>query len=187
MTTHPFNRQHNLNGWIITSTNFGKTWKLDATNQDFFTGRVASAHFIQFGKDDADAPDGYVYADFPAADDGNSYWENGDYLLLGRVPKDRILERSAWEFYAGRQPSGQELWDSDPSQGRADLPISTYDRGGPHNLQSGLKALLPGKLRVPRRTFQSPAISSAPPETACPSQLTLFEATTTVRSMVTLL
>ena len=97
-------------------TDFGKTWKLDATKQEFFAGRVASAHFIQFGKDDADAPDGYVYADFPAADDDKSYWGNGDYLLLGRVPRDRILERSAWEFFAGRQPSGQELWDSDATK-----------------------------------------------------------------------
>jgi hypothetical protein len=41
-----FNRQHNLNGWIVTSTDFGKTWKLDATKQDFFMGRVASADGI---------------------------------------------------------------------------------------------------------------------------------------------
>jgi hypothetical protein len=111
-----FNRQHNLNGWIITSTDFGKTWKLDATKQNFFEGRVASAHFIQFGKDNGDASDGYVYAYFPAADDGNAYWENNDYLLLGRVPSDQILVRSAWRFFAGKQESGQELWDADAAK-----------------------------------------------------------------------
>lgn len=85
-----FNRQHNINAWIVTSSDFGKPWKMDTTPTDFFTGRLASPHFLQFGKDYADARDGFVYAYFPAADDGNSYWENGDYLLLGRVPKDKI-------------------------------------------------------------------------------------------------
>jgi hypothetical protein len=101
-----FNRQHNINGWIITSTDFGKTWNREATPTNFFSGRLSSAHFLQFGQDYADARDGFVYAYFPAADDGNSYWENGDYILLGRVPKDDILMRSAWEFYTGLNTSG---------------------------------------------------------------------------------
>jgi hypothetical protein len=171
-----FNRQHNLNGWIITSTDFGKTWKLDATRQDFFTGRVASAHFIQFGKDDSDAPDGYVYADFPAADDGNSYWENGDYLLLGRVPKDRILERSAWQFFAGRQPSGQELWDSEPAKA---VEIFRY----PHMTGEDHITYNPVLKRyfLANYGFHDRHLNPRPYHqgkgTACPSQLTLFEAT----------
>jgi Domain of unknown function (DUF4185) len=173
-----FNRQHNLNGWIITSTDFGKTWKLDATRQDFFTGRVASAHFIQYGKDDADAPDGYVYADFPSADDGHSYWENGDSLLLGRVPKDRILERSAWQFYAGRQPSGQELWDSDAAKA---VQIFRYPRmtGEDHiTYNPALKRYFLANYGFHDGHLNPRPYHQHSPETACPSQLTLFEATT---------
>ena len=44
----------------------------DATPLDFFTGRLASPHFIQFGQDYAGARDEYIYASFPAGDDGGS-------------------------------------------------------------------------------------------------------------------
>jgi hypothetical protein len=169
-----FNRQHNLNGWIITSTDFGKTWKLDATRQNFLEGRVASAHFIQFGKDNADAPDTYVYAYFPAADDGNAYWENNDYLLLGRVPSDQILVRSAWRFYAGKQESGQELWDADDAKA---VQVFRYPRmtGEDHvTYNPGLKRYIlanygfhDGQLN-PRPYHQGKT-------TQCPSQVTLFE------------
>jgi hypothetical protein len=88
-------------------------------------GRLASAHFIQFGKDYADARDEFAYAYFPAADDGNSYWENGDYILLGRVPKDKILVRSAWEFYTGLNSSGQPPWSKDDRKAQ---PVFRYPR-----------------------------------------------------------
>jgi hypothetical protein len=171
-----FNRQHNLNGWIITSHDFGKTWKLDATKQDFFSGRVASAHFIQFGKDETDAQDNYVYAYFPAADDGKSYWENGDYLLLGRVPKGQILVRSAWRFFSGRQPSGQELWDSD---GTKAVQVFRY----PHMTGEDHVTYNPGLKRyiLANYGFHDNQLNPRPyhqhvMESVCPSQLTLFEA-----------
>jgi hypothetical protein len=165
-----FNRQHNVNGWIITSTDFGKTWKIDSTPRTFFTGRVASAHFIQFGRDNADATDGFVYAYFPAADDGNSYWENGDYLLLGRVPADKILERRAWRFYAGGRS-----WKADAANAKE---VFRYPRmtGEDHvTYNAGLKRYIlanygfhDGKLN-PRPYHQGK-------DTQCPSQVTLYEA-----------
>lgn len=39
-----FNRQHNINGWIMTSDDLGVTWSM-ATEQNYFTGRLASCHF----------------------------------------------------------------------------------------------------------------------------------------------
>ena len=170
-----FNRQHNLNGWIITSNDFGKTWKLDATKQTFFKGRVASAHFIQFGKDNVDSKDGYVYAYFPAADDGKAYWENGDYLLLGRVPTDQILVRSAWKFFAGRQPSGQEIWDKDDSKA---AQVFRY----PHMTGEDHVTFNPVLKRyiLANYGFHDGHLNPRPYhqhfiETVCPSQLTLFE------------
>ena len=120
-----FNRQRNLHGWIVTSTNFGKTWNREATPTHFFTGRLSSCHFLQFGRDYAGARDAYVYAYFSGADDGNSYWENGDYILLGRVPSDRILERQSWEFCTAINADNKPDWSPDDSRA---VPVFRYPR-----------------------------------------------------------
>jgi hypothetical protein len=99
-----FNRQHNLNGWIITSSDYGKTWDTDATPQDFFTGRVTSCHFIQAGQGNNCVIDGYVWANFPCGlESDDSWWCNGDGMLLGRVKPKDILKRDAWEFFTGEK------------------------------------------------------------------------------------
>jgi len=48
--------------------------------------------FVQFGKDNSDAVDSYVYAV------SSDQWDNGTELRLGRVPADSILEAGAWEW-----------------------------------------------------------------------------------------
>ncbi len=48
--------------------------------------------FIQFGRNYEDAVDDYVYAI------SGDQWDNGTEIRLGRVPKDRILNREDWEF-----------------------------------------------------------------------------------------
>jgi hypothetical protein len=118
-----FNRQHNIQAWIITSDDYGRSWNRNATPQDFFTGRLAAPHFLQFGQDYAGRRDDFVYAYFSAAEDGNSYWENGDFLLLGRVGMDRILDREAWEFCAGIDGGGVPTWSPDESAAR---PVFCY-------------------------------------------------------------
>jgi len=103
----PFNRQHNLNGWIVTSRDLGKTWDCDATQQDFFTGRLSSCHFLQAGRGDGNVVDGYLYAYFPCGQDTDeSWWCNNDRMLLGRVRPSRILERNSWQFFAGLDAHG---------------------------------------------------------------------------------
>lgn len=116
-----FNRQKNLHGWIVTSDDCGKTWNTGATPPDFFTGKLSSCHFLQFGRGYRGARDGYVYAYFPYDEDGCSYWENGDGLLLGRVLKEKILQREEWEFYAGGD--GSACWDK--SEDKA-VPVFQY-------------------------------------------------------------
>lgn len=110
-----FNRQRNVNAWIITSRDYGKTWDVDVTPQEFFTGRLSSPHFVQFGRDYAGAPDEYIYALFPAANDGCSYWDNGDYMLLGRVRIADILRRDRWEFWTGIDQAGKPKWSNNDS------------------------------------------------------------------------
>ena len=172
-----FNRQHNIQAWIITSTDYGKTWDLSATATDFFTGRLASPHFIQFGQDYAGARDEYIYASFPAADDGNSYWENGDTLLLGRVPKLELLQRSAWQFFTGLDSDGRPLWSNDEKQAE---PIFRYPlmTGENHiSYNPGIKRYLIGNygfldLEGKPRPYHT---KEAWPESCLRSQLTLFE------------
>ncbi len=168
-----FNRQHNYHGWIITSADCGKTWNREATPTDFFTGRLSSCHFLQFGRGYQGARDGYVYAYFPVDEDGESYWENADGLLLGRVPKERILERGAWEFCAS--PDGT-AWSREEQDAR---PVFSYYKmtGSDHVCYNpGLGCYLLGNY-----SFVDPQLHPRPihqlswPE-AYRSQLTLFEA-----------
>ena len=176
---HPdFNRQHNIQSWIITSVDYGKTWNRESTPTDFFTGRLASPHFLQFSQDYSGARDEYIYAYFPSADDGGSYWENGDYLLLGRVPRYRLLERSAWQFYKGLDGNHQPEWCADDTLAN---PVFRYPSMTGENHVSynpGIQRYLMGNY-----SFLDPDGSPRPyhtpgafPYSAMRSQLTLFEA-----------
>lgn len=48
--------------------------------------------FVQFGKNNENAVDEYVYAI------SGDQWDNGTEMRLGRVPKEAILDRNSWEF-----------------------------------------------------------------------------------------
>lgn len=171
-----FNRQHNINAWIATSKDFGKTWNREATPQDFFTGRLASPHFLQFGKDYEGARDEFVYACFPAADDGNSYWENGDYILLGRVPKERILQRDAWEFFTGTKSGGQGPWSRDESKGRPVFRYSSMTGENHVSYNKGLKRYLMGNYGFIDSQGKPYPYHQKGRDHFGPSQLTLYEA-----------
>jgi len=172
-----FNRQHNRQAWIITSTDYGKTWNRTASPTDMFTGSLASPHFLQFGQDYAGARDDFLYAYFPTADDGQSYWENGDYLLLGRVPRFSILDRAAWQFYAGPDGPAGARWDSDEQQAQ---PVFRYPRmtGEDHvSYNAGIRRYLLGNYGFIDRDGSPRPYHQGPwPDSCLRSQLTLFEA-----------
>ena len=83
--------------------------------------------FIQYGLDNRDAVDGYVYAV------SGDQWDNGRELRLGRVPAEAILDVRAWQF-ANLQPDGAVQWverleDSQPVlsiDGHISLPEMVY-------------------------------------------------------------
>ncbi len=172
-----FNRQTNINGWIITTTDYGKTWNREATPVDFFSGRLASCHFIQFGRGYEGSRDEYVYAHFPSADDGKSYWENGDYILLGRVHKDNILVRNQWEFYTGLNSSNEPQWNKDDCLA---VPVFHYNRmtGENHvSYNKGINRYIMGNYGfIDDHLNPRPYHQEKWPETAYRSQLTLYEA-----------
>ncbi len=57
--------------------------------------------FLNFGQNYAGARDDFVYVYSP---DGDSAYQAADRMVLARVPKDRITERDAYEFFAGHEP-----------------------------------------------------------------------------------
>ncbi|PZF86640.1 hypothetical protein [Jiangella anatolica] len=72
-------------------------------------GSFASPSFLQMGRGYGANRDGYVYV----------YFENGDAepaaneLGLLRVPTARVLERDAYEYFAGPAAAGGATWTSD--------------------------------------------------------------------------
>ncbi|NJD02224.1 MAG: DUF4185 domain-containing protein, partial [Ruminiclostridium sp.] len=121
-----YGNQINIGAWIITSADHGRTWSPvpDEEGRKFFTGRFASPHFLQFGRDYSGARDSYVYAYSCAGDDGGACWSAGDEMFLGRVPKDSILERAAWEFFGG-EAGGHPKWVSELEQS---VPVFRYPK-----------------------------------------------------------
>ena len=121
-----FNRQRYGPAWIMTSHDLGVTWNSTATPLNMFPGRLAAPRFVQYGQDYAGAPDDgkWVYVYFPGTSGGAAFFENNDQMLLGRVDKARILDRSAYEFFNGAMLDGiGAAWTSDASIA---VPVWSY-------------------------------------------------------------
>jgi len=120
---HRVNSQHGSDATIICTKDHGITWEPELndflksfrrdnwdpdkgiwkTTEDerreyknwspMFPGpEFGGLSFVQFGKDNAGAVDEYVYAV------SGDQWDNGRCIRLGRVHKNKIMDRGAWEF-----------------------------------------------------------------------------------------
>ena len=150
---HRVNSQHGSDATIVCSKDHGKTWEPDLnaiqaglcseqwdegkrmwlTTEEqresykgwkpMFPGAdFGGLSFVQFGKNNSDALDGYVYAV------SSDQWDNGQYLRLGRVLKDSIMDRGEWEFYLAGDWV-KNLGDSTPVldiEGHIGLPEMVY-------------------------------------------------------------
>lgn len=125
---------------LIYSPDNGRTWR----NQDGSTPVVwegwqdRSRKSLVFFEEDQDAfsqlsvlqmgrnyehnRDGFVYVYAP---NGNTEGTMNE-LVLFRVPKAQILNRSAYEYFAGVQSSGEARWSADISVRK---PVCTFPRG----------------------------------------------------------
>lgn len=168
-------RQRYINSWIITSSDYGKTWNREATDQYFFTGQLAGSSFLQFGMDYTDAKDEFVYTYFPTSEERISFWENGDYMILGRVHKKNILIRDAWEFYVGLGKDGIPGWTSDENSAFFvfEYPKMTGQNHVSYN--KGIKRYIMGNYSFIDR-YGRPRPLHANDKERGPSQLTIFEA-----------
>lgn len=94
---------------LAWSRDHAKTW----TFADWQFPQFGLMGFVNFGKDYQGCLDEFVYcysSDHPRAD------TPADRFVLMRVRKDRLADRSAWEFFERRDAGGKALWTTDISR-----------------------------------------------------------------------
>lgn len=111
---------------IIYSPDMGKTWnnqdgtnpvvfeetqQRSKTNMVFFNepdGAFSLLSMLQMGKGYEDNKDGYVYVYSP-----NGRVEGTmNQLVMFRVPKEKVLQRNAYEYFVSRNADGSALWSA---------------------------------------------------------------------------
>jgi CubicO group peptidase (beta-lactamase class C family) len=92
------------NAQLAWSTDHGKTWEWADWK---FTTSFGCPTFLNFGRDYAGACDEFVYVYSPDAD---SAYRPADRMVLARVPKTRIKDRDAYEFYKSVDRDGRPTW-----------------------------------------------------------------------------
>jgi CubicO group peptidase (beta-lactamase class C family) len=101
--------------WVRNSGNSRLAWSSDHAKTwtwcDWkFEESFGCPTFLNFGRDHAGARDDYVYIYSP---DGDSAYRASDRMVLARVPKGRIAERGAYEFFKGLGAGGIPEWTGD--------------------------------------------------------------------------
>ena len=120
---------------LMYSDDYGKTWSnLPDEHTPYFLGpRFAGLAFVGFGSGYSGVPSwlgNYVYAI-----SNDESWESGNHVFMARVQRDKVLDRSAWEFYAGGAHMGNPIWLPDEVDARPILsdpghvghPTMTYN------------------------------------------------------------
>ena len=111
----PLTRQTALNSSLIKSTDRGLTWTRTGSQnyaQPMWPGTGFGAPmFVHYGKDGGrEHADGA--ADFVYAVSTNGFWCDGDFLVLGRVRRDRIgaLNAADWQYWRGGDGGENKNW-----------------------------------------------------------------------------
>ncbi|GAB2671990.1 DUF4185 domain-containing protein [Kribbella swartbergensis] len=94
---------------ILKSTDHGRTWTWDKSRPMFSDHVFTTIWFADFGKGGALAPDGYVYAyglDGNWRDSFDDTVADPQSVFMARVPKGKVQDRGAWQFYAGSNDRG---------------------------------------------------------------------------------
>ena len=114
-----------------TSKDKGLTWKdcphtpakalFGETGINGYPVKIGSPHFVDFGKNMEYSPDGKAYMVAHGADIHdkmprfwNSSWITGDQIYLLRVTPsvENINDITKWEFFAGKDKQGNDVWTS---------------------------------------------------------------------------
>lgn len=111
-TLYMWVRNANLDGTgsqLAWSSDHGRSW----TWSNWKFAEFGYPTFLNFRKDYARARDGYVYA---YSHDDPSAYAPSDRFVLFRVPKNRITNRSSYEFFKGLDANGAPLWTTGIAQ-----------------------------------------------------------------------
>jgi hypothetical protein len=110
---------------ILRSEDKGATWIQSSWDWTEVDDRLVQPSILNFGKDYDGARDGYVYHYFirkESTAESLGIHLGGEppagKIDLARVPKDRIMGRSEWEFFAGLGADGEPLWTRTPAHRR---------------------------------------------------------------------
>jgi CubicO group peptidase (beta-lactamase class C family) len=95
------------NAQLAWSNDHGQTWEWADWR---FTTSFGYPTFLNFGRNYAGARDNYVYV---YSHDNDSAYQPADRMVLARVPKARIKDRAAYEFFQGRDAASQPTWTTD--------------------------------------------------------------------------
>ncbi|WP_069867397.1 hypothetical protein [Streptomyces malaysiensis] len=102
---------------VVKSADKGATWTSDKVEPMFSDQKFTTVMFLDYGKDNANSPDGYVYAyglDYNWRDTFDPDPDPTD-VYLARMPATSVMDRSAWRFYAG-DSGGTPRWSSSLDQ-----------------------------------------------------------------------
>lgn len=83
------------NSQLSWSLDRGRTWQRTSWK---FTESFGCPTFLQFGRNYAGARDEFVYVYSP---DAQSAYQAANRMVLARVPRDRLRDREAFEFFSG--------------------------------------------------------------------------------------
>jgi CubicO group peptidase (beta-lactamase class C family) len=124
------------NAQLAWSKDHGRTWEWADWK---LTTSFGCPTFLNFGRDYAGARDGFVYVYSPDAD---SAYTPADRMVLARVPKGKIADRGAYEFFRSPDATGQPRWSKEIADRGAVFshPGRCYRSGVSYN--AGLKRYL---------------------------------------------
>ena len=95
------------NARLAWSRDHGATWSWADWS---FTTSFGAPTFLNFGRNYAGARDDFVYIYSPDRD--NAY-DAADRMVLARVPKDRLSQPAAYEYFVALGAKGQPEWSRD--------------------------------------------------------------------------
>ena len=105
---------------LYRSKNYGSSWSSTGVifDQNSFSDfGFFTPTFLQFGKDYANARDGYVYIYAPEIkNDTNWNVQKPGEITLMRVPKNQLEKKSKYEFFAGFDSDGNPKWSANGNQ-----------------------------------------------------------------------
>lgn len=109
--------RHSRLAW---SRDYEKTW----TWADwYFSESFGCPEFVQFGPNYKGARDEYVYIASQATNDAYEYSPD---VVMARVLKDKLADRSAYQFFAGFDAKGAPAWSANIADRK---PVFTDPRG----------------------------------------------------------